>query len=170
MKRRSDMFARCAVALLGFLTAATSVVAEPLNAEQARAFVAGKLFAFTCFDGTSGQGRIYNDGSAAGVAKFMNRGDQRFIALPANTLRVQGEQICASVKGMFFEPCFNLQRPSAYSFRGSVSGMSFAHCGFAGRGGRTFGASNGGGKPLSLRPRTARSQPADAEALSPGEM
>ena len=164
------MFARCAVALLGILAAATSAVAEPLNAEQARAFVAGKLFAFNCFDGTSGQGRIYNDGSAAGIVKFLNRGDQRFMALPANTLRVKGEQICASVKGMFIEPCFNLTRTSAYSFRGSVSGMSFAYCDFTRRGGRTFVASNTGGKPLSLRSRTARSQPAEAAAVPAGEM
>lgn len=165
------MFARCAVALLGVLAAATSVVAEPLNAEQARAFVAGKLFAFNCFDGTTGQGRIYNDGSAAGIVKFMNRSDQRFMALPANTLRVKGEQICASVKGMFFEPCFNLVRTSAYSFRGSVSGMSFAYCDFTRRGGRTFVASGTGAKPLSLQPRrTARSQRAADAAVSPGEM
>ena len=164
------MLARSAVAFLSLLAAASSAVAEPMNAEQARAFVAGKLFAFNCFDGTTGQGRIYNDGSVAGVVKFMGRGDQRFMALPANTLRVKGESICASVKGVFFEPCFNLERTSAYSFKGSISGMSFAYCEFTRRGGRTFVASRGGSKPLAIGPRSARSAPAAEAAVSPGEM
>jgi hypothetical protein len=107
------MFARSAVAFLSLFAAAGTAAAEPMNAEQARAFVAGKLFAFNCFDGTQGQGRIYNDGSVAGVVKFLGRGDQRFMALPANTLRVKGDAICASVKGVWFEPCFNLERTSA---------------------------------------------------------
>ncbi len=165
------MFARGAVAFLSLLAAASSAVADPMNAEQARAFVAGKLFAFNCFDGTSGQGRIYNDGSVAGVVKFMGRGDQRFMALPANTLRVKGESICASVKGVFFEPCFNLERTSAYSFRGSISGMSFAYCEFTRRGGRTFVASRTGSRPRSIGPRAARAAPrAEAAAVEPGEM
>src|ERR1700756_5083481 len=32
--------------------------AEELGPEQARAFVVGKLFSYTCFEGTVGQGRI----------------------------------------------------------------------------------------------------------------
>jgi hypothetical protein len=44
--------------------------------------------------------------------------------------------VCASVKGLFFEPCFNLTKTDDYSFRGSVSGMSFAYCTFTRRGGR----------------------------------
>ncbi|MCZ7660748.1 MAG: hypothetical protein M5U07_24325 [Xanthobacteraceae bacterium] len=165
------MFARSAVALLSLLAAAASAAAEPMNAQQARAFVAGKLFSFSCFDGTAGSGRIYNDGSAAGVVKFLGRSGQRFMALPPGTLRVKGDAICASVKGLFFEPCFNLQRTSAYSFRGSVSGMGFAYCDFTRRGGRTFVA-RANARPLAIGPRTTGSVPdtPTADSVAPGEM
>jgi hypothetical protein len=43
----------------GFLGLGQGVAAaEELGPEQARAFVVGKLFAYTCFEGTSGMGRI----------------------------------------------------------------------------------------------------------------
>ena len=38
--------------------------------------------------------------------------------------KVKGEAVCASVRGMPFEPCFNLDRTDAQSFRGSVSGLA----------------------------------------------
>jgi hypothetical protein len=50
--------------------------------------------------------------------------------LPSNTLQVRGQQICASIKGIPFEPCFNLDKTSNVSFRGAVSGMGFAYCDF----------------------------------------
>ena len=37
---------------------ASAAIAEDLRPEQARAFVVGKLFAYSCFDGTAGMGRI----------------------------------------------------------------------------------------------------------------
>ena len=49
------MFVRAAV-VFGSLLAATPVLAEPLNADAARRFVAGKLFPFTCFEGSTGFG------------------------------------------------------------------------------------------------------------------
>jgi hypothetical protein len=52
-------------ALLGVLATA-SALAQEMNGEQARRFVAGKLFAFTCVDGSRGSGRIYADGSVIG--------------------------------------------------------------------------------------------------------
>jgi hypothetical protein len=58
------------------------------------------------------------------------------MALPTGTLRVNGERICASLKSLPFEPCFNLQKTSASSFRGSVSGLGFAYCDFSRRSGR----------------------------------
>jgi hypothetical protein len=36
---------------------------------------------------------------------------------------------------MPFEPCFNLDKKDEVSFRGSVSGMSFAYCDFQHQGG-----------------------------------
>jgi len=50
--------------------------------------------------------------------------------MPAATLRVEGERVCASLPNSIIQPCFNLERTDAESFRGSVSGFSFAYCDF----------------------------------------
>lgn len=123
------MFARVTGSLLLSLLVSPAL-ADSLNADQARQFVAGKLFAFNCFDGTRGAGRIYSDGSAAGAIQFGGSGPTRHVRLPTNTLQVRGENVCARIKGMPFEPCFNLDKTSEHSFRGSVSGMGFAYCEF----------------------------------------
>ena len=107
-----------------------------MRAQEARQFVAGHLFAFNCFDGTTGAGRINADGSVTGTLRAPGSGAPRFMALPTGTLRVKGEMICASLKSLPFEPCFNLQKTSASSFRGSVSGLGFAYCDFTRRSGR----------------------------------
>jgi hypothetical protein len=124
----------------GFLAIATllfasSASAEGLTAKQARAFVAGKLFSYECFDGTTGVGRINNDGSAAGTIRITGKDPTRYVRLPVNTLYEQGEQICATVKGLPFSPCFVITKTSETSFRGAVSGMGFMYCDFS-RGGR----------------------------------
>ena len=67
------MFARFAVAASALLVA-TPALAEPMNAEAARRFVAGKLFAFNCFDGSRGAGRIFGDGSVIGTVQFGGTG------------------------------------------------------------------------------------------------
>jgi len=56
--------------------------------------------------------------------------------LPTGTLRTNGDRYCASLRGLPFEPCFNLNRTSGASFRGSISGFSFAYCDFTRRGSR----------------------------------
>lgn len=114
---------------------ATSASAQDLNAKQARAFVAGKMFSYQCFDGTVGVGRINNDGSAAGTIRVAGKDPTRYIRLPINTLYENGEQICATLKGLPFTPCFTLTKTSEHSFRGAVSGMGFMYCDFS-RGGR----------------------------------
>ena len=91
----------------------------------------GKLFAFTCFDGSRGAGRFYSDGSVIGAIQFRGSGPVRSVWLPAGTLKVKGEIVCASLNGMPFEPCFDLNRTDDQSFRGSVLGMDFAYCDFA---------------------------------------
>ncbi len=105
-------------------------LAGQMNAEEARRFVIGKVFAFTCFDGTRGAGRIQEDLSAAGAVQFSGSGPIRHVRLPGNTLQVRGQAVCASIKGIPFEPCFNLDKKDEYSFRGSVSGLGFAYCDF----------------------------------------
>jgi len=119
--------------LLGTVTAGAMIapaLAGMMSADEARKFVAGKVVAFTCFDGTRGAGRILDDMGAAGAVQFSGSGPIRHIRLPGNTLQIRGQAICASLRGLPFEPCFNLDKTDERSFRGSVSGMSFAYCDF----------------------------------------
>jgi hypothetical protein len=109
---------------------AVSAAAEDLAPDQARAFVVGKLFAYTCFDGTAGVGRIFADGSVVGTIRPGGRGEARFAALPAGTLKVDGSAMCAHLAGLPIEPCFKVQKIDFRSFRGSVSGLGFAYCDF----------------------------------------
>ena len=88
--------------VLGAVTAAAMVVpalAGMMNADEARRFVAGKVFAFTCFDGTRGAGRMLDDLGAAGSIQFSGAGPIRHVRLPGNTLQIRGQAVCASIKG-----------------------------------------------------------------------
>lgn len=108
-------------------------LAGELNPEQAKKFIAGKYFSYTCFDGTSGAGRINADGSVFGTIQVRGSGQVHFVALPSGTIRVQPDSICASLRGMPFEPCFKVEQTDAKSFRGSLSALSFAYCDFTRR-------------------------------------
>jgi hypothetical protein len=125
-----------------------SAAAAEMNAEEAKRFISGRLFAYTCFEGTSGAGRIYADGSVVGSIQIRGDGPVRYVALPAGTLRVKGDTYCASMRGLPFEPCFNLSKTSHQSFRGSVYGLGFAACEFTRRSARVDLA----GSPLRLSP------------------
>jgi hypothetical protein len=125
----SGKFQRLAI-ILAALASATPAQSEELRANDARRFIAGKHFAYRCFEGTTGNGRIYADGSVAGYIQVGGNGPRRYVVLPAGTLRMRGEKYCASVRGIPFEPCFNLQKTSGVSFRGAVSGLGFAYCDF----------------------------------------
>src|SRR6185295_11217811 len=92
--------------------------------------MAGKMFSYTCFEGTRGQGRVNPDGSVAGTVQFQGSGPVRYANLPANTLQVRGEAVCATLRGMLFQPCFNLERTGDNTFRGAISGFGFAYCEF----------------------------------------
>jgi len=124
--------------LLGTVTAGAMIapaLAGMMTAEEARKFVAGKVFTFTCVDGTRGAGRVLDDMGAAGAVQFSGSGPIRHVRLPGNTLQIRGQAVCASLRGLPFEPCFNLDKTDEASFRGSVSGMSFAYCDFHRQGG-----------------------------------
>src|SRR6201989_2460890 len=113
--------------VLGAVTAVVTfapAIAGSMNADEARRFVAGKVFAFTCFDGTRGAGRILDDMGVSGAVQFSGSGPIRRVRLPGNTLQIRGQAVCASLRGLPFEPCFNLEKRDERSFRGSVSGMS----------------------------------------------
>jgi hypothetical protein len=158
--------------VLGALLAGAVTVpafAETMNADEARKFVAGKMFAFNCFDGTKGMGKILDDGSAQGAVQFGGAGATRHMRLPVNTIQVRGQQICASIKGMPFDPCFNLNKSDNVSFRGSVSGLGFAYCDFRRQGnGRVFLA-RAISRPRSLRPPSP-TRSADATRQEPAHM
>ena len=98
---------------------------------------------------------MHADGSVVGSIQFQGQGPVRYAALPAGTLRVKGEAVCASLRGLPIEPCFNLERTDANSFRGSVSGLGFAYCEFTRNRGRAHvirSAHNSRHGPLGLRP------------------
>lgn len=119
----------CLALLLAGLGGVLPAAAEEMRADDARRFVAGKMFTYNCFEGTKGAGRIHADGSVVGHISIRG-GEPRYVALPAGTLRVKGDRYCASVRGMPFEPCFNLDKTSSNSFRGAISGFGFAYCDF----------------------------------------
>jgi hypothetical protein len=126
------MFARCATVIV-ILLAFRPASAESLNAETARSFVVGRLFAFNCFDGSRGAGRIYDDGSVVGTIQFQGVGPVEWVSLPSGALKVKGKAVCASVNRPPIEPCFNLNRIDDVSFRASISGLDFAYCDFTRR-------------------------------------
>ena len=139
--------------VLGTVTAVAMIVpalAGMMNADEARKFVAGKVFAFTCFDGTRGAGRVLDDLGAAGSIQLSGAGPTRHVRLPGNTLQIRGQAVCASIKGLPFEPCFNLDRRDDRSFRGSVSGMGFAYCDFRHQGAAQMLMARAVARPRSL--------------------
>jgi hypothetical protein len=154
--------------VLGAVTAVVTIVpaiAGMLNADEARRFVNGKVFAFTCFDGTRGAGRIMDDLGAAGSIQFSGSGPIRNVRLPGNTLQIRGQAVCASIKGLPFEPCFNIDKRDDRSFRGSVSGMGFAYCDFRHQGASQMLMARSVSRPRSLHRREEPSRTAtDARA------
>src|SRR3989442_2067350 len=166
--------------VLGTVLAGATIVpalAGMMNADEARRFVAGKVFAFTCFDGSRGAGRVLDDLGAAGSIQFSGAGPMRHVRLPGNTLQIRGQAVCASIKGLPFQPCFNLDKRDDRSFRGSVSGMGFAYCDFRHQGASQMLMARSLARPRSLHRREEPSRAAaDARAevtarveTSPGE-
>src|SRR6185369_2734404 len=147
----SSMVARFVLGAVMAGAAIAPALAGPMNAEEARRFVSGKVFSFTCVDGTRGAGRILDDMGAAGSVHFFGTGPVRHVRLPGNTLQIRGQAVCASLRGIPFEPCFNLDKHDERSFRGSVSGMSFAYCDFRHQGGTQMLMVRAAAHPRSLR-------------------
>jgi hypothetical protein len=159
--------------VLGAVTAAAMIVpalAGMMNADEARRFVTGKVFAFTCFDGTRGAGRILDDLGAAGSIQFSGSGPIRNVRLPGNTLQIRGQAVCASIKGLPFEPCFNIDKRDDRSFRGSVSGMGFAYCDFRHQGASQMLMARSVARPRSLQRREEPSRAGGASAEVTGRV
>jgi len=115
-------------AVVGVSLLAPAAAAE-MRPDEAKRFIAGKLFSYTCFDGTKGAGRIHADGSVVGTMQ-VNSGRMRFVALPAGTIKLTSDSICASLPHALIQPCFNVVQTSPTSFRGSLKAFSFAYCDF----------------------------------------
>ena len=114
---------------------APALAQEAMTADMARDFVIGRFFTYHCFDGTYGSGRIDGDGSAAGTIRVTGKGSSHYLRLPINTLYVLGNQVCARLRGLPFEPCFDLVKTGPETFRGSLSNMNFMYCTFERKGG-----------------------------------
>jgi hypothetical protein len=61
----------------------------------------------------------------------------RFANLPPGTITVTSSSVCAHLPGLPINPCFRVQKTDYRSFRGSLSGLSFAYCDFHQRNARS---------------------------------
>ena len=118
------MLARFVVGTVFAAAVVAPALAGQMNADEARRFVSGKVFAFTCFDGTRGAGRILDDGGAAGSVQFAGAGPMRHLRLPGNTLQVRGQAVCASLKGALHVDAGCVTQTEGTTFRGSARGPS----------------------------------------------
>ena len=113
------------IALTAGLLAALPAMAGEMGADEARRFVIGKMFSYTCFEGTRGQGRVNVDGSVAGSIQFQGSGAVRYAHLPANTLQVAASPFarhCAGCRSnLASTSSAPATTPSADRFRGSGS-------------------------------------------------
>lgn len=133
------------IAAIGIsLIAVLPAKAGELKYDEAKRLIAGKLFSYSCFDGTTGAGRIQADGSVVGTVRIQGSGPVRYVSFPAGTVHNRSGSICASVKGIPLAPCFNVTPTGAHTFRGSILGLNFAYCDFVGRGARMELARGGG--------------------------
>ena len=130
------MFKRAVVIALGLMASAPAI-AEQLKPEEARRFIAGKLFSFNCFDGTRGSGRMFMP-TARSPARCKSAAAVRCAtyACRPDTVQVKTESVCASMHGLPMQPCFTLTKLNSTSFRGSINGLGFAYCDFNGKSGR----------------------------------
>jgi hypothetical protein len=85
------MVGRQAVTIVSLL-AFSPALAENLDAEAARQFIVGKLFAFTCADGSRGAARVYDDGSVIGTVQFHASEQPRPIWLRRKRLGLQARR------------------------------------------------------------------------------
>jgi hypothetical protein len=116
--------------LVAALLATEPAFAENLNADAAQRFVVGRMFSYTCFDGTRGAGRILSDGSVVGTIQVRGSGPVHPVSLPPGTLRIKGDAVCGVLNSIPIEPCFDLDKTDDQSFRGSISGLGAAYCEF----------------------------------------
>jgi len=122
----------CFVALAAGLVSGAitgAAFADALKPEEAKRFVADKLFTYTCFDGANGTGWIHSDGSIVGTIQ-QGGAPVRHVAFPSGSIRLTSDSICVWMRGALLQPCFNVVQTGPSSFRGSIRGFDFAYCDF----------------------------------------
>ena len=124
------MIARYAIRIVALLASAPALAESLLILRLRSALCLASYSRSLVFYGSRGAGRVYGDGSVIGTIQLRGSGPSYSVSLPAGTLKVKGETVCASLDGIPFEPCFDLNRTDDQSFRGSVSGFDFAYCDF----------------------------------------
>ena len=75
--------------VMAALVCAVPASAEEMRADEARHFIAGKHFAYNCFDGTNGNGRIYPTVRSRATSSPAASGPRRYVVLPTGTLRTK---------------------------------------------------------------------------------
>lgn len=135
MRASSALLAAICLAAPAFT--AVPAMAEPMDVATAQRFVYGRTFSYSCYEGTAGAGRIMADGSVAGTIQMRGRGKERHVTLPPGTILVKGDRVCARVKGLAFQPCFELDKLSEKAFRGNLAGADRMWCEFNRGNGRT---------------------------------
>jgi len=154
--RFASLAATLAVGVLSVVPLSPARAGEVvLKPEEAKRFVANKVFSYTCFDGTTGIGRIHSDGSVIGTMQASG-GPVRYVALPAGTVHLTSDSICASLPRALVQPCVNVVKTGPQSFRGSLRAFSFAYCDFVRRNPRARMTSDEhaqtAGSAVALRP------------------
>jgi hypothetical protein len=134
MQRRIAMVAASLVSGMVAGAMLSPALAGEMKPDEAKRFIANKLFSYNCFDGSTGAGRIQADGSVIGTMEASGR--TRYFSLPAGTIKLTADSICASLPRAIIQPCFNVVQTSPHSFRGSLRGLSFAYCDFERRNAR----------------------------------
>ena len=129
-RRFAALTAGLVVGVLAGVSVTSALAGDvPLGPEEAKRFVANKVFSYKCFDGTTGIGRIHADGSVIGTMQASG-GQIRYVSLPSGTVQLTSDSICASLPRALVQPCFNVVQTSPHSFRGSLRTFSFAYCDF----------------------------------------
>jgi hypothetical protein len=85
------------VTAAGLVVAAPAIAGE-MRADEARLFVVENLFSFTCFEGTSGEGRVHSDGSVEGTIRLGGNRAEPLCDAPARNAAGQGSGLGRSTR------------------------------------------------------------------------
>jgi hypothetical protein len=132
MSARGVLFAECILIVLIAIMIALPVAANELRPLNAKRFIAGKWWSYRCFDGTTGIGRALADGSISGTILERGVGPKRVESLPAGTIKVETDSICAPGRRFMgiFTPCFTVDQQDSKKFRGWLNWFRFLYCDF----------------------------------------